>query len=77
MQCTSAAIPRLPNQPSTFGRFTARPAPTRWFSHVGARTHCSNYTTWSREGARRGREPQWSRMAGAGLLLRAWQAWQA
>jgi hypothetical protein len=45
MQCSSVAIPQLPNQPSTSGRLTARPASVRWFSHDPARTPCYNYTT--------------------------------
>jgi hypothetical protein len=59
MQCSSVAIPQLPNQPSTSGRLTARPASARWFSHDPARTPCYNYTTL--EGVR-------------GFAAGAWQA---
>ncbi len=36
--------PPLPNQPSSFGRLTARPARMCWCSHVLAHPHCYNYT---------------------------------
>ena len=77
MQCTSAAIPQLPNRPSTFGRLTARPAPIRWFSQVEHAHTALIILPGAGKVLVGGASHSGQEWQAQGGLLRAWQAWQA